>query len=508
MGAEVVPSQVILFGASGDLARRKLFPALAALKARRNANKQFRVVAVARSELSAEKLRRSVAPFIDDADRDGFEQLLADCTFVRADVSDGETLRALAVHLSGLPGGQQAERLCYLALSPKLFLRAVSNLVEAGVLARCAHVHDPARRVLVEKPFGTCLDTARELNEGLHELLEEEQLFRIDHYLGKETVQNLLGFRFHNAIFEPLWNRHHVELVEITVAETVGMESGRAAYYDGSGAVRDMLQNHMLQVLSLVAMEPPISLDAQAIRDQKVQVLRGLVPPDPGGRGRGIVRARYTEGEVDGTQVAGYMQEEGVPAGSDTETFVAVRAEIDTWRWSGVPFLLRHGKRMAHRRTEIKVQFKTPPLELFNQPPGVDSREYRTALRSGSMCQMRPNVLTLGIQPEERIRLGFGVKRPGPAMIMAPAELEFDYKDQFGESGAPAYERLLQDALHGDATLFLRADEIEASWLFADQILADFKDPRVPLDEYPAGSWGPSSADELFYGCEGVWSRG
>ncbi|MEM7405080.1 MAG: glucose-6-phosphate dehydrogenase [Pseudomonadota bacterium] len=500
-------THVILFGATGDLARRKLYPALAALHATGTAG-TFHVVGAARRPNDAARMDEAIQPFLDDSSRPGWPALLEHCSFVQADISDVASLERLRKHLEGLPGGADAARLCYLALGPDLFVSAADNLVQSGIMARCVHSTDAPRRLLVEKPFGTSLKTARELNEALHALFEEEQVLRIDHYLGKETVQNLLGFRFHNAIFEPLWNRHHVELVEITVAETVGMESGRAAYYDGSGALRDMLQNHILQILAMVAMEPPSSLEAETVRDQKVQVLRGLIAPDPAGPGRAVVRARYAAGEVGGEIVPGYLEEPGVAADSDTETYVAVRAEIDTWRWSGVPFLLRHGKRLGRRQTEVRVQFKTPPLQLFNQPPGVDDREYRTALRSGELCEIRPNVLTLGIQPEERITLGFGVKRPGAEMVMAPAELAFDYRSYFGAESAPAYERLLQDALNGDATLFLRADEIEASWAFADQVLEDFRDPRVPMQEYRAGSWGPEIAEELFYGCEGGWSSG
>ena len=501
-------THVVLFGATGDLARRKLFPALATLAAKHELQQDFQVIAVARRPFDAEGLRDAVRPFVEVGSSvpggpDMLEELVERTSFVQADVGDVASLRALTAHLEALPGGAEAARLCYLALKPDLFIAAVNNLVEAEVLSRCAHEGMPPRRVLVEKPFGKSLATARELNEGLHELLEEEQIFRIDHYLGKETVQNLLGFRFHNAIFEPLWNRHHVELVEITVAETVGMESGRGAYYDGSGAVRDMLQNHMLQVLALVAMEPPISLDAQAIRDQKVQVLRGLVPPDPQMGESGVVRAQYLGGKIGNEDVLGYLDEDGVAAQSQTESYVGVRAEVDTWRWSGVPFILRHGKRLAERTTEVRVQFRTPPLQLFNRPQGVDEREARMASRSGALCDIRPNVLTISIQPEERIRLGFGVKRPGPDMVMAGAELEFDYKEHFGEDTAPAYERLLLDAMLGDATLFLRGDEIEASWAFADQVLTDFVEADVPMHGYEAGSFGPDAANSLYFGCEG-----
>ena len=364
------------------------------------------------------------------------------------------------------------------------------------------------RRIVIEKPFGHDLASAKALNSQLHGLLREDQIHRIDHYLGKETVQNLLGFRFHNAIFEPLWNRHHVELVQITVAEDIGVELGRAGYYDTTGALRDMLQNHMLQVLSLVAMEPPVSLDPEAIRDQKVNVLRALHAPDPSEVATNSVRARYAAGLVNGVAVRGYLDEDGVPTGSGTETYVAIRAAIDTWRWHGVPFLLRHGKRLGKRFTEVKVQFRMPPLQLFNRPEGMAPNDFRKALHDGSLCQIRPNVLTLSIQPREAITLGFGVKRPGAEMVMAPAQMAFDYRDAFDAPSAAAYERLLLDAIRGDATLFLRADEIEASWRFADEVLSGWAQGHTPLVEYPAGSWGPDAADDLFHGCEGGWSRG
>ncbi len=501
----------MIFGGGGDLTRQKLVPALIRLHRSGHLPKGVQVIAVGRRANADDAFRADLRESLDDESAKALDGLAPALFYRRGDVEDAASLGRLRTELDGLSptGTPEVARLFYLALSPELFARAVRNLVMAGLLYRHELQDRVFRRIVVEKPFGNDLRSARELNDTLHDQLNEHQIFRIDHYLGKETVQNLLGLRFHNAIFEPLWNRHHVELVQITVAESIGMTSGRAAYYDGTGAVRDMLQNHMLQVLSLVAMEPPVSLAAEAIRNNKVEVLRALVEPDAEDVARHCVRARYTAGRVDDRPVVGYLEEEGVPPDSRTETYVAVRAEIDNWRWSGVPFLLRHGKRLARRFTEVQVQFRTPPLQLFNRPPGMSAAELRRQVRDGNLCLIRPNVLTIGIQPHETISLSFGVKQPGPQMVMRPATLGFDYREQFGQTTAPAYERLLLDALQGDATLFLRSDEIEASWGYCDALRAGWTASGAPpLQEYPAGSWGPPEANGLFYGCEGGWSSG
>jgi glucose-6-phosphate 1-dehydrogenase len=503
------PAQVVIFGASGDLTLRKLVPALTRLAADGRTRHPFSVVGVSRTPKTDETFRNELAEAMPTDLRGAFADLASRIFYQAGDVGDSETLTALSERLDDLPGGRHTGRLFYLSLKPDLFGVSVRELARAGLLAMPEHEAVAWRRVVIEKPFGRDLASARTLNATLHSVLREDQLYRIDHYLGKETVQNLLGFRFHNAIFEPLWNRNHVELVQITVAESIGVDHGRGIYYDGTGALRDMLQNHMLQILALIAMEPPADLDPEAIRSQKVELLRGLHCPDPQDVATTSVRARYTTGALDGARMCGYLDEDGVPADSQTETYVALRAEIDNWRWSGVPFLLRHGKRLPARFTEVQVQFRMPPIQLFNRPEGVPDSEFRRLLRDGSLCQIRPNVLTLCIQPREAIRLSFGVKQPGSALVMSPANLEFDYRDHFGEAPADAYERLLLDALLGDQTLFLRSDEIEASWRYTDEVRAGWSGANAPpLLEYPAGSWGPAEADALFLGCEGTWSRG
>lgn len=488
----LLPSQIVIFGASGDLALRKLMPALASLASKQKPAAGFSIVGMARQPKTDDSFRNEILTATPDSLKRDFSEFSQRVHYMQGDVTNSKDIGNLSAKLDSLPGGRESGRLFYLSLKPELFAPTVGHLNDAGLLHMREGETSAWRRVIIEKPFGHDYESAAELNRYLHERIREYQIYRIDHYLGKETVQNLLGFRFHNTIFEPLWNSHHIEHVQITVAEDLGMESGRGGYYDTTGALRDMLQNHMLQVLSLIAMEPPSSLDAAAVRNAKVAVLRSLHVPTPREVALHTVRARYTKGCIGGKQVQGYLDEEGVASDSSTETYVAVRAEIDNWRWSGVPFYLCHGKRLAKKSTEIRVQFRSPPIHLFNRPEGLSPEDYREMLHEGSLSQMRPNVLTLSIHPREAITLSFGVKSPGPSMIMAPAELSFDYRDTFGTATAPAYERLLYDALMGDPTLYLRGDEIEASWQFADAIHRGWAAADAPpMLEYEAGSWGP-----------------
>ena len=499
------PSQVVIFGASGDLTRRKLIPALSRLDADPRPPTGFSILGVSRTPMSDEAFRKHLAQDLPGDLRPAFEALAPRIFYHAADTSAPGEMDRLSERLDQLPGGRAAGRLFYLSLKPELFPVVTEGLGESGLL----HVwgkHEGFRRVVVEKPFGHDLESAAALNQALHRTLQEIQIYRIDHYLGKETVQNLLGFRFHNAIFEPLWNRHHVESVQITVSETIGVENGRGGYYDGTGALRDMVQNHMLQVLALIAMEPPSTLAADAVRGQKVEVLRALRHPIGDPERPSAVRARYAEPLPGQPAVCAYRDEEGVAPDSQTETYAALRAYVDNWRWSGVPFYLRHGKRMKERFTEVKIQFHTPPLQLFNRPPGIEPAAFRRQLEEGELFAARPNVLTLRIQPQESITLSFGVKKPGNTMDMEPARLNFDYHDHFGQPMAGAYERLLADALNGDQTLFLRGDEIEACWTYADTVLAEWTSEKAPpLAEYPSGSWGPAEALRIFGDGPGDW---
>ncbi|MCX8040356.1 MAG: glucose-6-phosphate dehydrogenase [Planctomycetota bacterium] len=465
------PAQVVILGASGDLTARKLIPALAAAFRQGHLHPATQVIGVARRPWDDDGFRehlRCAVPSLGD-------EFLARTRYVLTHLESAEEYRALAARLDALADAAPAHRVYYLAIKPELFLPTLRGLHGAGLLQQA--VDGPRRCVVIEKPFGSDLASALALNHALRELLDEAQIFRIDHYLGKETVQNLLVLRFRNALFEPLWNQKYIELVQITVAETIGVE-GRGAFYDGTGAVRDILQNHLLQILALIAMEPPASLAADDIRDEKVKVLRalrGFAALDPR---RHIVRGQY----------AGYRREAGVDPQSETESFIAVRTYIDTWRWGGVPFLLRTGKALAKRFTSVRLQLRMPPHALFGAP---------------EECHLRPNALTLRIQPNDGVELDFDVKEPGPGLVIKPAKLDFDYAARFGRALPDAYERLLVDVLHGDQSLFIRSDEIEHSWRWIDSLRNAMRD--TPLYLYERGSWGPFASDDLFGPCEGRW---
>ncbi len=492
------PCTMIILGALGDLSRRKLIPAIYELMKEHLTHEHFAVLGVARDQQTDDTFRAKMREALGASDEvrgvdDALWQSL--CTklyYVTADAADPAGATAIAQRLEEIERDIPADernRVFYLAVPPSVFEPIVTSLSESGLAPRARTAADrPWVRVVIEKPFGRSLDTALRLNDLVLRRFGEHQVYRIDHYLGKETVQNVLVLRFANSIFEPIWNRQWIHHVQITAAETVGVE-GRGKYYEEAGVVRDMFQNHLLQLLTLTAMEPPAQMSANPVRDEKVKVLRSIRWFTPESIPQNAVRAQYTGGVVRGKSVPGYIEEPDVPADSITPTFAGVRLFVDNWRWTGVPFYLRSGKRLHARTSEIVVQFRAPPLLMF----GHHTRE-----------AMRANTLVMRVQPNEGVSLDFEVKVPGAAVEMtsgveiAPVQMEFNYTEAFGETTSPAYETLLLDVMIGEATLFTRSDEVEAAWRVMDPLIRYWEEHRPKrMPTYAAGSWGPREADEL-----------
>ena len=472
---------LVIFGASGDLTRRKLLPALYSLSRGQRLPARFAVVGVARSATSDEQFRQqfhdSLKEFakVDAPSDEVVRSLQAQMYFVSGDMDDPGLYARLASRLKEI--GSEGV-LYYLAIPPGVYGTVVEGLEGAGLTAA---PETGWRRLIVEKPFGTDLASAQQLNAQLHRHFTEDQIFRIDHYLGKETVQNLLVLRFANGMFEPIWNRRYIDHVQITAAETVGVER-RASYYEGAGALRDMVQNHLMQLLSLVAMEPPTEFTASSVRDRKMDALLAVQPIVGGDEPPAVVRAQYREGWVSGAEVPAYRAEPGVAPESRTETFVALRLQLDSWRWAGVPFYLRTGKRLPKRTTEIAIQFHRPPLQIFKR---VNS----TPLPS--------DLLVINVQPDEGISLRFNAKIPGTRMQVAPVMMNFGYGTSFQGEVPEAYETLLLDAMLGDPTLFARHDFVEASWALITPINELWQTESAAPPTYEAGEWGPPEADAL-----------
>jgi glucose-6-phosphate 1-dehydrogenase len=480
----VHPTTLTIFGATGDLAKRKLLPALYNLAHEGAMPERFHLIGVSRSEMAHAEFAAMASEAIRsfsrrEADERVLAGLLEHVRYVPGTFDDDAVFEALAGQIGEFDtlAGQPMNRAFYLSTAPDFFPVIVDQLGRRGL----AHHPDVDVRVIIEKPFGTTLEEARVLNRRVLEVFEERQVFRIDHYLGKETVQNMMAFRFANGMFEPLWNRNYIDNVQITAAEDLGVGS-RAGYYDSSGALRDLIQNHMLQLLCNVAMEPPVNFSADEVRNEKVKVLHAIAPPSPEDVPRIAVRAQYAAGVVGGEPVPGYLEEDGVPPDSNTETHAALRLEVDNWRWAGVPFYLRTGKRLARKVTEIAVTLKPVPHLSFSQ--------------DGSLG-VKPNQLILTLQPNEGVSLSLGAKIPGTRMRIRPVNMEFLYGTTFLSQSPEAYERLIMDAMRGDATLFTRNDEVEAQWLICDPIVKVWEAAPGPLPQYPAGSQGPPEADSI-----------
>lgn len=492
------PCAVVIFGASGDLTKRKLLPALYNLAVSRMFPPGASIVGYARSAKTDEVFRaeqkESVAKFsrrkpLDEAVWHDFAEGLFYCQG-GYDGPEGYAKLRETLERVDRERGTRGNRLYYLSVPPSEFGPIVRNLKAAGLVHDVAdEAHEGFTRLVIEKPFGVDLATADVLDGTIRHAFDERQVFRIDHYLGKETVQNLLVFRFANAIFEPLWSREHVDHVQITVAEDIGVE-GRGSFYEEAGAMRDVVQNHLLQVLSLVAMEAPVAFDADAVRNEKVKVVRALRPIVGDDVAKLTVRGQYAPGAFAGQPAPGYRQEPNVSPTSKTETYVAIKAQVDNWRWGGVPFYLRAGKRLNKRVTEVSLHFKKVPHALFGARAGV----------------VEPDVLSIRIQPDEGIALRFMSKVPGATMTLRPVTMDFRYGAAFGDAGPEAYERLILESMLGDATLFARSDEVRAAWQYCTPILEKWRELGDP-EPYAAGSWGPKAADDLVHADDRHWRR-
>ena len=477
---------MVIFGASGDLTRRKLIPALYNLASEQLLAREFAVVGLSRNPLTTEQFRAKVSEDIQQyatgpVDSDLWEWFVRRIHYVTGNFDDPEVYVRLKDALQKVEQehSTHGNYFFYLATAPRYFATIVEKLGENGLVAEENHQW---RRVIIEKPFGHDLDSAKVLNKQIQKVLDEKQIYRIDHYLGKETVQNILAFRFANGIFEPIWNRRYIDHVQISVTETVGVEQ-RGSYYDQAGALRDMVPNHIMQLISLTAMEPPISFEANAVRDEQAKILHAIQPPTAEEVLRRTVRGQYGEGNVAGQHLPAYRLEPDVPPDTRTETFVAMKLQIDNWRWADVPFYLRTGKALPVRNTHIVIQFRRAPFVLFRDTP---------------VENLMPNQLVLHIQPEEGISLRFAAKTPGSVMRLGTVDMNFEYADYFGVTPSTGYERLLHDCMIGDATLFQRADMVEAGWAVVDPLLDVWKAlPPRNFPNYAAGSWGPKEADDL-----------
>jgi glucose-6-phosphate 1-dehydrogenase len=480
----VAPTTLVIFGATGDLARRKLLPALYNLAHDGALPERFHLVGVARREKAHEDYREECEQAIRQFSRraphkDVLRGLLQEVKYVPGTFDDESVYSTVQELLEKFDeeAGEQLARAYYLSTAPSFFPVIVEALGRQGL----AHAADAAVRVVIEKPFGSSLEEATELNRRVLSVFDESQVFRIDHYLGKETVQNMLAFRFANGMFEPLWNRNYIDNVQITAAEDIGIGS-RAGYYDKAGALRDLIQNHMLQLLCHVAMEAPVAFNAEEVRNEKVKVLRAIQRPTPEETAEMSARGQYTAGHVGGEDVPGYLEEEGVPPQSRTETYAALRLDVDNWRWAGVPFYLRAGKRLARKVTEIAVTLKPVPHLAFSQ--------------DGSLG-VRPNQLVMTVQPNEGVSLQLGAKIPGTRMSIRPVNMEFNYGTSFLSQSPEAYERLIMDVMLGDPTLFTRNDEVQAQWEVCEPVLESWHEETGPIPTYEAGSQGPLEAERI-----------